>query len=64
MLLTKCECVAEDLGLEQGLVVAKLMNYPWNVDYYLFFSASFYSLWDKDRLAPIHKNAAFITLKI
>jgi hypothetical protein len=28
MLLTKCECVAEDLGLEQGLVVAKLMNYP------------------------------------
>lgn len=28
MLLTKCECVAEDLGLEQGLSVAKLMNYP------------------------------------
>jgi len=28
MLLTKCECVAEDLGLEQGLVVAKLLNYP------------------------------------
>jgi damage-control phosphatase, subfamily I len=28
MLLTKCECVAEDLGLEQGLVVAKLMNCP------------------------------------
>ena len=28
MLLTKCECVAEDLGLEQGLVVAKLTNYP------------------------------------
>lgn len=28
MLLTKCECVAEDLGLEQGLIVAKLMNYP------------------------------------
>lgn len=28
MLLTKCECVAEDLGLEQGLVVAKLINYP------------------------------------
>jgi hypothetical protein len=28
MLLTKCECVAEDLGLEQGLVVAKLVNYP------------------------------------
>lgn len=28
MLLTKCECVAEDLGLEQGLVVAKLANYP------------------------------------
>ncbi len=28
MLLTKCECVAEDLGLEQGLSVAKLMNFP------------------------------------
>lgn len=28
MLLTKCECVADDLGLEQGLLVAKLMNYP------------------------------------
>jgi damage-control phosphatase, subfamily I len=28
MLLTKCECVAEDLGLEQGLSVAKLINYP------------------------------------
>ena len=28
MLLTKCECVAEDLGLKQGLSVAKLMNYP------------------------------------
>ncbi len=28
MLLTKCECVAEDLGLKPGLVVAKLMNYP------------------------------------
>ena len=28
MLLTKCECVADDLGLEQGLSVAKLMNYP------------------------------------
>jgi uncharacterized protein with ATP-grasp and redox domains len=28
LLLTKCECVAEDLGLEQGLSVAKLMNYP------------------------------------
>lgn len=28
MLLTKCECVAEDLGLEQGLSVAKLMNCP------------------------------------
>jgi damage-control phosphatase, subfamily I len=28
MLLTKCECVAEDLGLEEGLSVAKLMNYP------------------------------------
>lgn len=28
MLLTKCECVAEDLGLEKGLSVAKLMNYP------------------------------------
>jgi len=28
MLLTKCECVAEDLGLEQGLSVARLMNYP------------------------------------
>jgi len=28
MLLTKCECVADDLGLEQGLSVAKLMNFP------------------------------------
>ncbi|TFH04473.1 MAG: DUF89 domain-containing protein [Methanosarcina sp.] len=28
MLLTKCETVAEDLGLEQGLSVAKLMNFP------------------------------------
>lgn len=28
LLLTKCECVAEDMGLEQGLSVAKLMNYP------------------------------------
>lgn len=28
MLLTKCECVAEDLGLEPGLSVAKLMNFP------------------------------------
>lgn len=28
MLLTKCECVAEDLGLETGLSVAKLMNFP------------------------------------
>ena len=28
MLLTKCECVAEDLGLKPGLIVAKLMNYP------------------------------------
>lgn len=28
LLLTKCECVADDLGLEQGLSVAKLMNYP------------------------------------
>lgn len=28
MLLTKCECVAEDLGLEQGLSIAKLMNCP------------------------------------
>jgi uncharacterized protein with ATP-grasp and redox domains len=28
MLLTKCECVAEDLGLEQGLSVARLMNFP------------------------------------
>lgn len=28
MLLTKCECVADDLGLEQDLCVAKLMNYP------------------------------------
>lgn len=28
LLLTKCECVAEDLGLEQGLSVAKLMNCP------------------------------------
>lgn len=27
MLLTKCECVAEDLGLKPGLIVAKLMNY-------------------------------------
>ncbi|AKB18648.1 MULTISPECIES: DUF89 domain-containing protein [unclassified Methanosarcina] len=28
MLLTKCECVAEELGLEKGLSVAKLMNFP------------------------------------
>ncbi|RPJ69085.1 MAG: DUF89 domain-containing protein [Alphaproteobacteria bacterium] len=28
LLLTKCEVVAEDMGLEQGLIVAKLMNYP------------------------------------
>jgi damage-control phosphatase, subfamily I len=28
MLLTKCECVAEDMGIKQGLIVAKLMNYP------------------------------------
>jgi uncharacterized protein with ATP-grasp and redox domains len=28
LLLTKCECVAEDMGLEEGLVVAKLMNSP------------------------------------
>jgi uncharacterized protein with ATP-grasp and redox domains len=28
MLLTKCECVAEDLGLEKDLSVAKLMNFP------------------------------------
>ena len=28
MLLTKCECVADDLGLEKGLSVAKLMNFP------------------------------------
>jgi damage-control phosphatase, subfamily I len=28
MLLTKCECVAEDLGLKPGMVVAKLVNYP------------------------------------
>jgi len=28
LLLTKCECVADDMGLEQGLSVAKLMNYP------------------------------------
>lgn len=28
LLLTKCECVAEDMGVEQGFSVAKLMNYP------------------------------------
>jgi uncharacterized protein with ATP-grasp and redox domains len=28
LLLTKCECVAEDMGLEQGLSVARLMNFP------------------------------------
>lgn len=28
LLLTKCECVAEDMGLEKDLTVAKLMNYP------------------------------------
>ncbi|MCQ1535658.1 DUF89 domain-containing protein [Methanosarcina sp. KYL-1] len=28
MLLTKCECVAEDMGLEEGFAVAKLMNFP------------------------------------
>ena len=28
MLLTKCECVAEDLGVEKDLAVAKLMNSP------------------------------------
>jgi uncharacterized protein with ATP-grasp and redox domains len=28
LLLTKCECVAEDLGLKPGMVVAKLTNYP------------------------------------
>lgn len=28
MLLTKCECVAEDLGLEKNLSIAKLMNCP------------------------------------
>jgi damage-control phosphatase, subfamily I len=27
MLLTKCECVAEDLGLKPGMVIAKLVNY-------------------------------------